>query len=263
MNILYYHTTLLRDMSWLDILLEQAACMEAAGMELDRIRLNAVYYDKKLFDQFIEIAAGEFDRIFPRAGITLNGFDTPFTSDEHMMARLEGEHALTENATMRMIHDECVRRWYDTDKICYVHAKGALARNRLMTGKLGTVDYARYRGWRELLNWGVITKWQECLQALDADFDVAGINFRDDISPHFSGNFWWTSVRYIKELPSPYTTAWWHKLQSETTNAWLKTCSERYRDEHWLFAKRDLTVFCPGWPENNPAGGFISMRDYR
>ncbi len=55
--------------------------------------------------------------------------------------------------------------------------------------------------WRRLLEHFVIDRWQECLDAL-TDHDVCGVNWHTAPAPHFSGNFWWATPRYIATLPT-------------------------------------------------------------
>jgi hypothetical protein len=56
-------------------------------------------------------------------------------------------------------------------------------------------------------------KSSECLKAL-GDSDTVGCNFGDSPRPHYSGNFWWASAKYLSKLPNDSLTdkmsaEWW------------------------------------------------------
>ena len=53
--------------------------------------------------------------------------------------------------------------------------------------------------WRRLMQHFVVERWQDCLSAV-REYDVCGVNWLEEPSPHFSGNFWWASPRYIAGL---------------------------------------------------------------
>lgn len=57
----------------------------------------------------------------------------------------------------------------------------------------------------------VIDRYQECLDSLES-FDACGYlftvyNYRGSLGPHFSGNFWWSKVSHIQQLPDPSPSA--------------------------------------------------------
>ena len=54
--------------------------------------------------------------------------------------------------------------------------------------------------WVRYLDLYTISKWEECVNALDTN-DVAGGLYADNPMKHFSGNFWWANSDYIKKLP--------------------------------------------------------------
>jgi hypothetical protein len=83
----------------------------------------------------------------------------------------------------------------------YVHTKGI---RHFPTA--GTDTLRAINSWRHMLEWGVIDRWRDAVKQL-ASADVAGINFRPDPRPHFSGNFWWANVAYVRRLPHPVAAA--------------------------------------------------------
>lgn len=86
----------------------------------------------------------------------------------------------------------------------YIHTKGC------------SRPYSVYQtDWRNLMEYYIIEKYKSCLRELKT-CDIAGVNwhFGDgwmnaskktsegvDVTPHFSGNFWWANASYIKRLP--------------------------------------------------------------
>lgn len=113
--------------------------------------------------------------------------------------------------TLRRLHADC--RADPAGAILYLHVKGA-------TRPRGQAD-----AWRDFLADGVVTRWRECVAALDAGHDCAGSEWYGpegeaewrrvwqfgplDFLPHFAGNFWWARADYVARLePGPFTTRW-------------------------------------------------------
>jgi hypothetical protein len=65
-------------------------------------------------------------------------------------------------------------------------------------GVTGNTPYKQ--SWRKYLSYFNIILHNECIKSLD-DFDVCGVDWRTNPTPHFSGNFWWTNSNYLKLLP--------------------------------------------------------------
>lgn len=53
--------------------------------------------------------------------------------------------------------------------------------------------------WNEYFDYFNIEKWQDCVNALDQGYDVAGVNWHPP--SHFSGNIWWAKSHYVRSLP--------------------------------------------------------------
>ena len=73
--------------------------------------------------------------------------------------------------------------------ICYIHMKG------LTRWGNPNVD-----DWRHWLNWCVIERWRDNVEALDQGADVVGTNYNTSPWPHFAGNFWWARSEYVAKL---------------------------------------------------------------
>jgi len=89
--------------------------------------------------------------------------------------------------------------------------------------------------WRDLLNYFNITKFKNCLDILRKNkYNCVGVNCnyhgterldKNDVnSPHFSGNFWWSTSDYIKSIPSPLKDQ--HRYYYE--QGWLYTGSIKF-----------------------------------
>ena len=80
------------------------------------------------------------------------------------------------------------------DKFLYIHSKGITHPN-----KTNVVD------WRDVMEYYLIAKHDICIDDLNHK-DVAGIYYTTSPSPHFSGNFWWSTADYFLKLPDSIGT---------------------------------------------------------
>jgi len=79
----------------------------------------------------------------------------------------------------------------ENTKLLYLHTKGV---SHLHPNLKRNID-----AWVRYLDLFNISKWEECVNALD-NHDVAG-GFYVEEPKHYSGNFWWANSDYIKTLP--------------------------------------------------------------
>lgn len=92
-----------------------------------------------------------------------------------------------ENQTLRKMYEMC--QTIEPCKIWYIHTKGASRK---------TVDNTD--SWRKYLEYFVITKHKNCIEALD-EYDACGAEWRKHHDRSlFVGNFWWANSSYIKYL---------------------------------------------------------------
>ena len=259
MNILYYHVYLSDDPGvWSSIVLEQLKCMEDYKMldSLDRINVTAITqndYRKEAFQKLCDSFSVRFNIEF---------VENPWRNDRQMIQNLEHESTITENYTYRKIYKDC-HRIKDDLNVCYIHTKGVTSTIRHL--EVSNIhQYKNYYYWRQYLNWGVLQNWKACVYALDL-FDVAGINYYNTPSKHYSGNFWWAKSNYIKRLPDPSSKEWWRELQEKSTDPWLKTTSDIFRDEQWLCCLDNVRAFNYfTLPEHkNPAGRLLQSNVYK
>lgn len=254
-NYLYYHVYLTDDAGvWSSIVLEQLKCMEDAGLfkYLDKVRAIVVTQEDARIHHFVDIASS-----FTR-NLEMLPIKNPFANDDEMLSNIESDKTVTENATMQAIYRDAQKEDF---RLCYIHTKGITAvKRQLLMNNNDT--FMKYYYWRQYLNWGVLEKWRECVAALDTH-DIAGVNYYNDPSPHYSGSFWWTTSQHIRSLSDPSTKDWWHQLQKETSDQWLKTASDRFRDEQWPCSRKDTKAFnIHNLAHENPAARILKRKEY-
>ena len=80
------------------------------------------------------------------------------------------------------------------DRFLYIHSKGV--------SKSNGINAEDVFWWRTWLEYGLMTKYEECLEKLK-EYDVVGVNYSERlIGKHFSGNFWWATGKYYLSLPT-------------------------------------------------------------
>jgi hypothetical protein len=98
-----------------------------------------------------------------------------------------------EQVTLRELHSFAKE---DDGKIFYAHTKGASSANTIANP------------WRVSMIHDTVTRWRECVNALEK-LDTAGAFWlRSDCPEHvdhehfFAGNFWWARSDYVARLPT-------------------------------------------------------------
>lgn len=263
-KVLYYHIYLSDDYgTWTSMFLEQMKQIEDSGLlaELNTIRVVCITQNDKRMDVFRQLCTTKFDTE-KAVNIELSLVKNPYPNDQVMLDNIESDYTITENFTYRMIYEAC-----QTEKmyVCYIHSKGITAADNFLKNRI--IDAQRFKDyyyWRQFLSWGVIKNWRKCIDALNVGYDVAGVNYFTKPAKHFSGNFWWANSEYIKTLPDPSTKEWWEELRRKTNDAWMKTCSDRFRDEQWLCSKDNVKVYkvVDIDEEDNPARKFLPQSKY-
>jgi len=80
--------------------------------------------------------------------------------------------------------------------ILYAHTKGASKSNRIS------------ERWRESMTHDTVTRWRECVDALEVSDAAGSFWFLSDDPLHrdhnhfFAGNFWWATSTYVAGLPA-------------------------------------------------------------
>ena len=109
----------------------------------------------------------------------------------------------------------------------YVHSKGVSAQHK---------DSPAVGDWRRYMEHFVVSGWQDCLGALD-DYDICGVNWREEPSRHFSGNFWWARPRYLADLPKqidddPHAPEAWIGSNQPLAASLHESGVDHYRDAY-------------------------------
>jgi len=224
--------------TWSSIFMEHMKGLEDAGILeiMDELNFTVICNSEKKASDFIRLQ-GAYDIGKPKK---VELVYSPYSTDEEMLNSIESPDTITENHTMRKIWNDS----HDKDMIIlYLHSKGITATKKsLENGDAET--FKKYYYWRQFLNWGAIENGHKCYAALKhSDYDIAGVNYCEKPSKHFSGSFWWSKSEYIKRLPDPSTKEWWQKLKSKTDDQWLRSAGDRFRDEQWPCCLDDVRVF--------------------
>jgi hypothetical protein len=92
--------------------------------------------------------------------------------------------------TLNLIQQDKIE---DDDYVFYFHTKGA--------SKINTPLYEKESNWRKILNYYLITKYDDFLKNLEKHntlgFQLEELDNGIDI---YSGNFWWSTGKYIKTI---------------------------------------------------------------
>ena len=92
----------------------------------------------------------------------------------------------------------------------YIHSKG-VTRPKL----------SQVANWRRLMTYFLIQQWSHCIRILSEwNAESVGTIFLEQPRPHFSGNFWWTTDRYLRTLPSQLGNSY------EDPEMWIGTCAK-------------------------------------
>jgi len=115
----------------------------------------------------------------------------------------------------------------DDSYILYIHSKGATSNSTYVSA------------WRETLNYEMITKWRKCCRSL-IEYDVIGVSDTHVINTNSvitSGNFWWTTSKYIKTLSNPIDSTQY--LDKHHPNDY----DYRYCFERWITSNNPRLFF--------------------
>jgi hypothetical protein len=111
----------------------------------------------------------------------------------HLLEKINPEvikHNENEFLTINLIQQDKIE---DDDYIFYFHTKGA--------SKINTKLYEKESNWRKILNYYLITQYEDVLKNLKEHntfgFQLEEMDMGIDI---YSGNFWWATGKYIKTI---------------------------------------------------------------
>jgi hypothetical protein len=192
---LYYHFYIPDTPShWELLLYEQLDCIEGSGLHRQCE---------------VEICVSSNQENYKKLKKNIKSYD--FINSSWFDTYIKDNKNHLEGTTLLKLYDECG----SYDNVGYIHSKGI-------------TNLTKYTNkWRKVLEYAIIEKYQDNLNALKNGYDVSGI-FWMKSNFHFSGNFWWAESSYIKTLPRPLLSDW--NLNSYNDNFW----KSKYRYEVWI-----------------------------
>jgi hypothetical protein len=106
---------------------------------------------------------------------------------------------------------------YENCNILYLHNKGISYND----------NYEELNNWIDMMLYFLIDKYEVCLDKLLLH-DVVGSNYIDEQYEYFSGNFWWATSEYLKNL-SEFDETNINKMEAEK---WLFSNNPVYYEMH-------------------------------
>ena len=164
----FYH--LFAANNWREVLAEQVRRLQASGLAEATRRIFATVVGP----DFGEARRALEEAFGPRLQVVAEGDDAS-----------GAERPVLQFARWFSEHGEPLARG-----VWYLHSKGVSSRN---------AANPNVGDWRRLMEAFVIDGWRDCVDAL-RDHDVCGVNWHEHPEPHFSGNFWWATPRYLARL---------------------------------------------------------------
>lgn len=232
----FYHIYLTDNSAvWSNIVFEQFKLIEDSKLinHIDFFYITAISKNTNMSDQFLKLV-----KTYNFKNLEVEFVQNTSLSDSYTFSNLNYDNnIITENYSLKKIWNYSKNF---NSNILYFHSKAITSYD--IWFKLNPEKHKQNVYWRQYLNWGVLEKWMDCVNALNYN-DVAGVNYKTNPIQHYSGNFWWSKSSYIKTLPDPSATNWWYEIQQNTTDQWFKTCSLRFRDEHWISHKSTTKFF--------------------
>jgi hypothetical protein len=199
-NKLYYHFYIPNEPShWELLLYEQLDCIEGSSLH---------------HQCDVEICVSSNQEKYKKLQKIIKSY--PFLNSSWFDIISNGNYF--EGPTLLKLYDECD----SYDNVGYIHSKGMTSLSK------------KVNRWRKVLEYGVIEKWKDNIDALNNGHDVSGIFYRKwrHQNYFYSGNFWWAKSLYIKTLKKP-TLDYWKVDFNGDEILW----NSRHRYEVWIGSK--------------------------
>jgi hypothetical protein len=105
--------------------------------------------------------------------------------------------------------------------------------------------------WRKYMEYFNIEQWRICVNRLENGWDTVGVDWKQQPTLHYSGNFWWARSDYIKKLPT------WTRPIDNGFNKQFPKLDESYADyrmecEFWLGLENPKAFEIYTTPHRNP-----------
>lgn len=105
--------------------------------------------------------------------------------------------------------------------IYYLHTKGV------------SRDTESTQAWRRYMEHFIIERHERCIKELETN-DICGVDWFDKPWPHFSGNFWWATSRYVRQLSSVHEQEVFQVLDH----------GQRHNCERWIGSGAGVRAAC-------------------
>jgi hypothetical protein len=148
--------------------------------------------------------------------------------------------SLFENVTLKTMH--AFSKINPDHRLLYLHTKG-------VSHEKNSADIKGILSWNRYALCCVVEQYNACLQLLSV-YDTIGCQFTNDYEnpPHYSGNFWWATSKYISSLP-------------------VDVLKQKYDAEFWLMRNKPLfyNIFNLSYMYENDwcTSGYTSLVPYQ
>jgi hypothetical protein len=178
--------------------------------------------------------------------IDLDYLFNQYRNDYHMHFHHNEDEAYdigqSESITLKKIYDDAQN---EDKRIVYFHSKGVTSYFDRVA-PIAIKEHKLNCDVRHYLNWGVLERWRECVDALETH-DTAGISLIREPLQYYAGNFWWTKSSHIRNLLDPGSFEWkqrWQQMNHNVGNKFYKRCG----DEMWLCSNNPTSYDIQGRP---------------
>jgi len=98
--------------------------------------------------------------------------------------------------TINTLRNQCAKSGEEDSLVFYLHNKGK-------TRESNGWEYVNIRHWREYMMFFLFERWELCMNSLAKGVSTCGVDLKTwEVSPHYSGNFWWARCDWIRSKNS-------------------------------------------------------------
>jgi hypothetical protein len=206
-------------------------------------------------DQYHAMLHAGLDRVADFVDVVLVGGQTlPIDHPRFRLLPAGDDLLVYEFPTLGRLEAYC--RKHPEAAVLYMHNKGSSMAVNSIESFLPSL------AWRHLMEHFVVTRYHECLAALERGFDTCGVNLKPLPRRHYSGNFWWARCRFVNTLPSVTSLDQTDRFAAEYwlshAPAWRpKVCFNVTYDMYWRQpASKDLYEGSAGCAGGDPEAEF-------
>ena len=138
----------------------------------------------------------------------------------------------SERDTLHLLYNVCVGL-PDSYNILYLHSKGAsVSKDRLILP---------VQSWRKMMEYFLIERWNEATSYLPTH-GACGACKNNNLFNHFSGNFWWTTTKFIKLFtitPTIKASEFWQQSMLH-----IKSGKSKLYSESWILQMNPNSAKC-------------------